>query len=88
MTDRAIPRLFGAILMAVGGLIALLSGSCTLLVMGFGAFDNASAGELLSVLPLALLFGAPPFAVGAGLFIWGRSLFRGPKPPPVATDLF
>lgn len=72
--ERAVTRLFGAMLMAAGGLIAGLCGLCSavflvsLLVKDAGAF-----GPMLLV---TLIFGGVPIALGFGLFVWGRSLWR------------
>ena len=74
-------KLFGAMLMAVGGLIAILSGLCSLGFLGVlitNAFHSpAGAGSALAMSPLVLLFGGVPFAVGAAVFIVGRKLFKG-----------
>lgn len=65
-------ELFGGILMAVGILIALASGICSL-----GLFvAGSSYGGFIQGLPLAVIFGGIPFAIGVGLFSIGRRLAR------------
>ena len=76
-------RFFGALLMAVGGLLAGLSGLCTL--GGIVVMTTVAQGEggpnWISALPamigMPLMFGALPIALGLALFFWGRSLRRG-----------
>jgi hypothetical protein len=77
---RGVAKLFGALLMAVGGLIAGLCGLCSAGVLAI-TFSNGAGGIGPSMM-LALIFGGPPILIGVGLFLWGRSLWRGPKPPP------
>jgi hypothetical protein len=67
--------LFGGILLAVGGLIALLTGLCSAYFMVL--FISDSGGS--AMLPLVLLIGGIPFAIGLGLFFWGRSLVRSAR---------
>ena len=72
-----IRKLFGGLLLALGILIAALSGLCTLAgVVLFGAGGSGNAGNAL----LALIIGAPPLLIGAGLIWWGRYLLRRPSP--------
>ncbi|MBX9885804.1 MAG: hypothetical protein K2X68_12615 [Novosphingobium sp.] len=66
-------RLFGGLLAAVGILIMLTSGLCTLVVGPAVIYQDVSG------IILALVFGAPPFALGFGLFKWGRGLLRKPE---------
>lgn len=77
MTPRSF---FGAALMAVGGLIALLCGLCTLTYFVMGASDLAKGGEAGVYAPImmiaSLLMGGVPTAVGVGLFVLGRGLRR------------
>jgi len=76
---RPVAKLFGALLMAVGGLIVGLCGLCTagFLVMT-GSSDPGSAGGLLII---AAVVAGIPIAVGVLIFIGGRNLWRGPQPP-------
>jgi len=66
--------------MAMGGLVAGLSGLCSLTFLGYAIWDVvADAGRLMdvgSMLLLILAFGGVPFTIGAGIFIWGRRLRR------------
>ena len=77
MTTRSF---FGAALMAVGGLIALLCGLCTLTYFVMGANSLGKGGEEGSYAPImmiaSLLMGGVPTAVGVGLFFAGRGLRR------------
>lgn len=68
--------LFGGILLAVGILVAGVSGLCSLgmLVMGLGEPSGA-----LDFLPMVLLIGGIPFLIGLGLFFAGRSLLRSAR---------
>ena len=67
--------LLGGLLLAVGILVAGVSGLCSLavLVMGVGG------GGLADTLPLLLVVGGVPFAIGLGLFFGGRSLLRSAR---------
>lgn len=69
--------LFGGLLLAIGGLIALLSGLCSAYFM---LVALGSGGDMINQLPgmlvLVLFIGGIPFAIGFGLFQWGRSLIR------------
>ena len=74
-------KLFGAMLMAVGGLIAVLSGLCSMTVLVVSIQNSMrfapSAGGSVTVVLLILLFGGGPFVVGVGVFMWGRIIYRG-----------
>jgi len=67
---------FGSLLMGVGVLMMALCGLCTglaVLVSGAMAFQGYPAfGSILA----ALVTGAIPIAVGAGLFVLGRRMRR------------
>jgi hypothetical protein len=65
--------LFGGLLLGTGILIMTCSGLCSLVVvfMGFG-----EAMRDPSIIMLPLLVGGIPFAVGFGLFWWGRWLLK------------
>lgn len=80
-------RLVGGLLMAVGGLIALLSGLCTSAwfvylvwniadegARGHGGAQVARALAAMSV--TGAVVGGVPLAIGVGLFIAGRSLLK------------
>lgn len=78
-------KLFGAFLMAVGGLIAVLSGLCSMGFIGVTVLNliqhpsryATDAPEAARALTLTLLFGGVPIGIGVVLFIAGRNLFRG-----------
>ncbi len=71
-------QLIGSILLAVGILIAGTSGLCSaaFLVSFVVSAMNASGPGQFGVLSLVLIFGAPPFLIGFGLFKLGQSLIR------------
>ena len=73
---RAVAKLFGALLMAVGGLMAGLCGLCSAWFV-FMSVPNGGGGIALAM--LSLVFGGPPVVIGIGVFLWGRVLWRGPK---------
>lgn len=78
-----LPRLFGALLMAVGGLIAVLSGLCSLTFAAMMLVDQGSWGDKGEMLLLVLFVGGIPFGVGALAFWAGRRLRRShPLPSP------
>jgi len=67
--------------MAIGGLIAVLSGLCSL-TMVWSMIQNALryppfAGANLASLWLVLIFGGAPLIIGVGIFLWGLRLYRG-----------
>lgn len=78
-------RFVGGLLMAIGGVIALLSGLCSavfvigMLVELFSG--RGSLGELLSIGLMVLIVGGVPFAIGFGLFVVGRNARRGSETP-------
>lgn len=72
-------RLFGGLLLAAGIMIMLTSGLCTLVVIGIGASEVARDPTVLVALYLPLIVGGVPFAIGFGLYKWGRSLLRQPE---------
>lgn len=82
-----VQKLFGAALMAIGGLIAALSGACTLLVIGvtlFSMVQNPANLELMltgvfSGALVVAIVGGTPIVVGILIFRWGWGLYR---PPP------
>ena len=70
-------KLIGGILLAIGILIAGLSGLCTFAVIFGGLAGDSGGGSDIFILPL--IFGGPPFAVGAALFLLGRAIIRRAK---------
>jgi len=69
-----IARMFGALLMAAGVMVAGLCGLCSavVLVTQVASVPSSLGGMLM----LVLLFGGVPITLGLGLFVWGRSLWR------------
>lgn len=78
---RSARRIFGTALMAVGALMAGLSGLCTLGYAGLGIAAWATEGDDygLAMLIVALLSGIVPILVGVGLYFAGKAL-RRPTP--------
>lgn len=78
-SDRPSPgaRVFAYILLVVGGLWILLSGGCTLTVLGMGLSDlrNGEIGTLLTF----LMIGAVCILPGIGLFYGGLVILRKRK---------
>lgn len=72
-------RFFGAALMAVGGLIAALCGSCTVILSVAMIVESLNyPRELFSMLLMFLVVGGVPTLLGLMLFCWGRRLRRPP----------
>lgn len=71
-------RFFGNAMMAVGVLLAGLSGLCTLGYAGIGLWAWAREGDDYGVamLIVALLSGVVPILVGVGLYFGGKALRR------------
>ena len=68
---KTVTKLFGGLLMAIGILIATLSGLC-----GAWLLLEMSGGRFSDVVGVVIFLGAP-FIVGIGLFYLGRALVRG-----------
>jgi hypothetical protein len=83
-----VKAVLGGILLAVGILIAGASGLCSLYVLASGFGGYGSAGQILSMIPLVLMFGGIPFAAGVGLILGGRALIRSERKPPDYGDTF
>jgi hypothetical protein len=66
-------NLFGGLLLGTGILIMTCSGLCSLVVVFMG-FGDAMRDPSIIIIPL--LVGGIPFAIGFGLFWWGRWLLR------------
>ena len=79
-----VAKLFGALLMAVGGLITTLCGLCSAAIL-VAAIANATkqpnlfAQNIGGSLVMVLLFGGVPIAFGVGVFLWGLALYRGQR---------
>ncbi|HJQ16137.1 MAG TPA: hypothetical protein VJ859_03980 [Allosphingosinicella sp.] len=73
-------NLAGGILLAIGILIAGASGLCSLVALG------SSLNQLASMLPLVLIFGGIPLAIGVGLILLGRAVLRTGKSQDVGDD--
>jgi hypothetical protein len=83
-TDRdPIVRLFGAFLMAVGGLMAALCGLCSLAFVVGTAVSGSGWDGMAGMLALALVLGGVPIGLGLLIFYAGRRL-RAKKPSPPA----
>jgi len=75
---RAGKRLLGGALMACGGMIALLCGTCTVI----SSFVLWSLRHWVGLLMTPLILGGIPTAVGAILFWIGLRLWREGGAPP------
>jgi hypothetical protein len=70
-------RFFGGLLMAAGGLIAVSAGLCSAVVSFMALTESGATADMITVgLPLVLLFGGIPIAIGITLFFVGRMLYR------------
>jgi len=67
-------ELFGGCLIAVGVLIAGLTGLCSI-----GLLVNGIVTDPLAVLGAIALYGGIPFAIGVGLVFAGRNIIRGAR---------
>eukprot|EP01037_Dinobryon_pediforme_P012216 gene12216-12302_t len=95
MRDDSIPNTFlGYLMMAVGGMIAALCGSCTIFSVGalvLPTFEDASQiltrlDQLLPVFMMVMMVGGIPTVAGAILFVSGLRRVglidkKGQKPP-------
>lgn len=68
--------LLGGLLLGVGILVAGASGLCSLVML---VMSLSEPSGLVDVLPMVLLFGGIPIAIGLGLFFLGRSLLRSAR---------
>jgi len=76
-------RFFGWLLIVMGGLILVLCGGCTLLMVGFGfAGGVTSSGAVISWLLVVGLIGGLPTAAGGALVWVGWLLVRRPRVTP------
>jgi hypothetical protein len=71
-------KLFGGLLLAAGILIGGASGLCSLVFIVMGLSEGAG-GFGLGILPMVLMIGGIPFAIGVGLFFGGRALLRSAR---------
>jgi len=89
--NRAAKRFTGSLLMAGGGLVAVLCGLCTLGVgaTGFVGMSetgptSANVGGALLMVLMAAGIGGIPTLIGAWIFWIGRKMYRegaAPNPP-------
>jgi hypothetical protein len=68
-------KLFGGILMAVGILIAGASGLCSLAIL----FGGGMGPDMMGMLPMVLMIGGIPFAVGVLIAIGGGALIKSAR---------
>ena len=84
MSDGAGRKFLGGLLVAVGALIATLSGLCSFgfvaMTIGTALKGPAVLSNLLIGFVMVGVFGGVPFAVGVAAVIAGRAAFRGPGP--------
>lgn len=83
-------RFFAAALMAAGGLIAGLCGTCTAGFVAFSLFDAlrypGGAGALLPALMMFAIVGGVPTLIGVLVFRAGWRRFR-PQPGPSRAEV-
>jgi hypothetical protein len=73
--------MLGGALLAVGILIAGLSGLCSLAILfGSGEFSG------FDMWPAVLMFGGIPFAIGVAMALGGRALIRRDRRQQEASD--
>ena len=83
-------KLIGGILLAVGTLIAGVSGLCTLVVVGSSLaspseWTSGGMNGLFGSFMIVLIVGGIPFLLGIGLFLLGRRMLRRASPPGAAA---
>lgn len=78
-TDR-LRVFFGAALLGVGALMAALCGLCTGAFLVAGLWPKGGEAEFI---PIALVMGGVPTALGVLMFWAGRRMLRGRAPPAV-----
>ena len=78
-----VTRFFGAALIAVGLLMAVLCGGCGAVFLVMFMVEGLSHPSEMSMATMPLFLGGIPALIGFGLFTWGRSL-RRPRPAPWA----
>lgn len=79
---------FGAMLIGVGALIAVLCGLCTgVFFIGglFGGRGDMFGGVDIAI--MSLFIGGIPTAIGVGLFYGGRAMLRASDPPKPVVRL-
>jgi len=87
MNDK-VTRFFAGALIAVGGAMVLLCGSCTLFFGGSGLVgllvgeDVGLSGFLVAT---AAIVGGLPTAAGFALLLNGRKSWKASRPPPGAS---
>lgn len=67
--------LFGGLLLAIGGMIALLSGLCS----AYFVLTVLGTGGNREILLFVLFVGGIPFVIGFGLFRWGLWMVRSAR---------
>jgi len=73
-------RLLGGLLMAGGGMIALLCGACTLAFSFMFLGQSTSASEFGGIV-LPLIIGGIPTGVGVVVFLIGLSVYKDGRAP-------
>jgi hypothetical protein len=68
-------RFFGGALKIIGALIATLTGLCTA-VVGIPILSSNQWGSFASKLRTVIISGVIPFAIGVGIYLLGRALYR------------
>lgn len=81
---------FGGLLIAVGFIVMLLSGACSIMAIFGGLFSVGSAWDFLMMFASGsiaiLIFGGIPFLIGFGLYKAGRKISGVPTYRYVPSD--
>ena len=80
----SVRRFFAAMLILVGGLMAVLCGLCTA-VFFIGGVASPGGGDPMSGMDVAILslfLGGIPTLIGVGLIFGGRALLKPPRASP------
>ncbi len=93
--SNAVRRFVAHLLMAVGGLIAVLCGGCTVVVLwtmvgggllavvanGHASLQNVSNafGQAFILGAIAIIIGSLPTLIGVALFVVGRGMAKGER---------
>ncbi|GGC27370.1 hypothetical protein GCM10011371_13650 [Novosphingobium marinum] len=72
-------KLLGGILLAIGILVALVSGLCTGLVLSTILWPVTTGEADMSGIPTVLAIGGIPFALGVAMIVGGLALVRSDR---------
>jgi hypothetical protein len=78
---------FGCLLIAMGALMALLCGGCTVLIW-VSSLSTNDVSSAASMLVISGLLGGVPALGGVGLIIAGWAILHPRRPPPRVDETF